>query len=69
MNVGGALTNSTRETRSAWAPAFRIQQQYRNGERSLAISIELNEIADPAVKRNVESVIRDCIGDRPKEKT
>ncbi len=34
----------------------------------MAISIELNEISDVAVKRNVESVIRDCIGDRPKEK-
>jgi len=33
----------------------------------LAISIELNEISDVAVKRNVESVIRGCIGDRLKE--
>jgi hypothetical protein len=43
------------------------RQRYRNRERSLAISIELNEISDVAVKQNVEIVIRDCIGDRPKE--
>jgi hypothetical protein len=33
----------------------------------LTISIELNELADPEIKQRIESVIRDCIGDRPKQ--
>jgi len=33
----------------------------------LAISIELNEISDRDIKKAIESVIRDCIGDRPME--
>jgi hypothetical protein len=33
----------------------------------LTISIELNELSDPEIQNRVESVIRGCIGDRPKE--
>ncbi len=32
----------------------------------LTISIELNEISDLKIQKGIESVIRDCIGDRPK---
>jgi hypothetical protein len=28
--------------------------------------MELNEISDPEIKQKTESVIRECIGDRPK---
>ena len=33
----------------------------------MAISFEMNEILDPAISTGVESVIRQCIGDRPME--
>jgi hypothetical protein len=33
----------------------------------LAISIELNEISDLEISKRIEGVIRDCIGDQPKE--
>jgi hypothetical protein len=33
----------------------------------LTISIELNELSDPEIQKRIESVIRGCIGDRPKE--
>jgi hypothetical protein len=33
----------------------------------LTISIELNELSDPEIQKGVETVIRGCIGDRPKE--
>ena len=32
----------------------------------MAISIELNEISNPELREEIESVIRGCIGDRPK---
>jgi len=38
---------------------------HRDRELSLAISIELNGIADLELKKEMEGVIRDCIGDRP----
>lgn len=33
----------------------------------MTISIELNELSDPEIQRKTESVIRGCIGDRPKD--
>jgi hypothetical protein len=36
-------------------------------ERSLTISIELNEISDRKIQNTIESVIRACIGDLRKE--
>lgn len=33
----------------------------------MAVSIELNELSDPEIQKRVESVIRGCIGDRPRE--
>lgn len=33
----------------------------------MTISIELNELSDPEIKKSMESVIRGCIGERPKE--
>jgi len=40
---------------------------HRDRELSLAISIELNGIADLELKKEMEGIIRDCIGDRPME--
>lgn len=33
----------------------------------MTISIELNDLSDPELQKRIESVIRGCIGDRPKE--
>ncbi len=33
----------------------------------MTISIELNELADLEIRQRTESLIRGCIGDRPKE--
>jgi hypothetical protein len=39
-----------------------IQRERRRGKNSLPISIEVNEIPDPAVGQMIESVVRDGIG-------
>jgi hypothetical protein len=44
-------------------PSYSFQDR----ELFLAISIELNEISDPEIKESTERVIRNCVGDRPKE--
>jgi hypothetical protein len=36
-------------------------------ENYLTISIELNELSNPEIKKRTEGVIRGCIGDRPKD--